>query len=144
MINVERLAQLVAKTGAKNVLIHTIPGTRDWIVCQKIGKDEWMLTLMDPEKSVTFNLGSVNNKQHMQLWRQLVNYELEKKAKAIATFRRAELLRGVVHNFINLTERNCGNIIKNKAQGANQISPRAKASSKGRPLQVRNKPKVRH
>jgi hypothetical protein len=45
MKNVDRLAKYIATNGANNIMIHTIPGTGNWIVCQKIDKKEWMLHL---------------------------------------------------------------------------------------------------
>lgn len=127
MINVERLAQLVAKTGGDNILIHCIPGTKNWIVCQKIEKDSWLLTLMDPQKSVSFNLGTVSNKEHLSLWKELVSYEIAERNKRMATEKRAENLHSVVQKFIHINRKTYGKFIK-----ADQIGGRATKSRKSR------------
>ena len=81
MKNIQRLTRHIAQTGAKNILIHTIPGTQTWIVCQKIEKDKWTLTLMDPMKDTAHNLGTVNNKDHLNLWQELIEKEIERRTK---------------------------------------------------------------
>jgi hypothetical protein len=78
MNNIEKLAEYMSINGEKSILIHTIPGTPHWIVCQK--RDElWELTLMQPMGNITYNLGTVNNEQHKNLWLQLIRAEIETK-----------------------------------------------------------------
>ena len=96
--NIDRIAQLVIKNGGKNILIHTIPRTQNWIVAQKIEEDKWSLTLCDPMKNVTFNLGVVSDEQHVKLWRDITEMEIENKTNNIKAARQ---LRGMVKNFIN-------------------------------------------
>jgi len=81
MKNIDRLKHLITETGGKNLLIHTIPGTSTWIVCQKIEKNKWTLTLMDPMKDTAHNLGTVNNKEHINLWQELIEKEIERRTK---------------------------------------------------------------
>lgn len=102
MNNVQRLAKHLAQTGAENLLIHSIHGTQTWIVCEKIGDDNWVLTLMEPEKNTSYNLGTVTEAQHLTLWYQLIAREVESRAKAIATFRRAAEFRSIVKKFISI------------------------------------------
>lgn len=97
MKNIDRLARHIAKTGAENILVHTIPGTQNWIVCQKIGDDEWALTLSNPEGNVTYSLGTVNNANHLRLWTELVKLEIEKHSSAILL---SKDLKQLVHNYL--------------------------------------------
>ena len=103
MKNIDRIAQHVAKNGAKNIMIHTIPGTSNWLICQKYEKDKWILTLANPMGNVTYNLGTVTDSQHLQLWSQLIKVELENKtSQALA----AKELRQRVYKFIHRHENN--------------------------------------
>lgn len=79
MKNIDKLARYIVKNGGEDILIHTIPGTSNWIIGQKIGKDTWMLTLGNPMGSVIHHLGTVTDRQHLQLWDQLVRLEIENK-----------------------------------------------------------------
>lgn len=122
MKNIDRIAQFITKTGGENMLIHSIAGTKVWIVCCKIETDKWSLTLMEPEKNVSFNLGTVNNKQHLNLWWELVNREIEMKIKSIPTFRRAQEFRELIKNFINTNKKYAKFIkIEDKDTQAHQI-----------------------
>jgi hypothetical protein len=88
MNNIERLAKHITKYGKESILIHTIPGTPNWIVCQYIGNDNWSLTLIQPLGNVTYNLGIVSNEQHLQLWKELVITEIKNKIKEIQLAKR--------------------------------------------------------
>ena len=83
MKNVDRLAKYITKNGPNGILIHTVPETNNWIVCQKIEIDKWLMTLMNPMGNVTFNLGTVNDAQHLQLWAEITKMEIEQKTKQI-------------------------------------------------------------
>ncbi len=93
MKNVDRLARYVTKHGSESILIHTIPGTSNWLICQKIEEDKWMLTLGNPMGNVIYNLGLVSNDQHLKLWMQLIRLEIEKKTNQVLAAR--ELRREV-------------------------------------------------
>ena len=43
MKNVDKLARFIAKNGADGILLHTIPGTNYWVVCEKVEADKWNL-----------------------------------------------------------------------------------------------------
>ena len=98
MKNVDRLAQYIAKHGAKNILIHTIPQTSNWLICQKIEIDKWIITLCDPMGDVVYNLGEVTDNDHVQLWLELTKMDIENKANQIKT---AQKLKERVNKFLN-------------------------------------------
>ena len=97
MKNIDRLARYVTKNGAEDIIIHTIVGTSNWLICQKIEKNKWMVTLCNPMGNVTYNLGTVSDNQHLQLWLELTKMEIEKKTSQIAL---ANELKKTVHRFI--------------------------------------------
>ena len=109
MKNVERLARHITKSGAENILVYTIPGTSNWIICQKIEKDKWALTLCNPMGNVTYNLGTVTDAQHLELWSQLITMEIEKKTSQLLM---ANNLRKTIHHFIKHYENTYKKFIK--------------------------------
>ena len=68
MRNIEKIARLITVHGASNMLIHSIPKSQEWIVCQKIEQNKWVLTLCNPMGTTTYNLGTVSNEEHLNLW----------------------------------------------------------------------------
>lgn len=96
MRNVDRLAQHITKNGAENILVHTVPGTSNWLICQKIDNDKWIITLASPMGNVTYNLGQVSDAQHLELWGRLIKQELETKSSQIAM---AKDLKERIYNF---------------------------------------------
>lgn len=97
MRNIERLSRYITKNGSASILIHTVPKTSNWIVCQKIEIDKWLLTLMNPMGNVTFNLGTVTNAQHLQLWAEITQMEIEVKTSQILAARE---LKNKIQNFL--------------------------------------------
>lgn len=97
MKNIDRLTQHIVKNGSKNMLIHTIYGTSNWIICTKIEKNKWLIALANPMGNITHNLGIVNNQQHLLLWEQLTRREINKKATQIIL---AKQLRTEIKMFI--------------------------------------------
>ena len=96
MTNIDRLSRHITKNGPDGILIHTVPKTNNWIVAQKIEIDKWLMTLMNPMGNVTFNLGTVTNAQHLQLWAELIQAEIQNKvSQAIA----AKELKKIIYNF---------------------------------------------
>lgn len=83
MKNIDRLAKYITKYGTDGILVHTIPGTSNWIVCSKIEIDKWTLTMCNPMGNVTYNLGTVNKREHLQLWSELIRMEIEIKTSQI-------------------------------------------------------------
>ena len=119
MKNVDRLAKYITKNGPDGILIHTVPKTNNWIVAQKIEIDKWLMTLMNPMGNVTFNLGIVNNAQHLELWAEITKMEIESKASQIIL--RKEL-KNKINNFLNSydkTYQNIKNIKENKKTNKN-------------------------
>lgn len=79
MKNINRLATYICKNGNKNTLIHTIPKTNNWIICQKIEIDKWILTLNNPTSNITYNLGSTSEKLYLQIWSQITKEQTKTK-----------------------------------------------------------------
>lgn len=111
MKNIQRLANHIAKYGEKGLIVHTIYGTPNWIIGQKIEKNKWSLSLENPMGNTTYNLGIVSEKQHAALWTELIQTEIEKKASNIRT---ANELRNKVNYFIKNYEKNYKNFLKEK------------------------------
>ena len=84
MKNIDRIAKFVTKNGSNGLMVHTISGTKNWIIAQKIDINKWLISLLNPMGNVTFNLGTVNDEQHLQLWLELTKQEIENKTNQIA------------------------------------------------------------
>jgi len=97
MKNIERIAQHIKLNGAKNMIIHTIPETQNWLVAENFEKDKWLITLCHPTKTVTYNLGTINTKQHIKLWIQLIKAEINTK---ISQAELAKQYKRIIKNFI--------------------------------------------
>ena len=146
MKNVERLAKIIAKDGGENILIHSIPGTRVWLVCQAIEPDKWLLTIMEPDKNVSFNIGTVSTREHLVLWEQLIHRQLDIKARNKSTAKKAKEFREIVHKFTSLP-RQYDKYIKvevSEEAKANKVSRRAKKVNKRSALSVLHFAKLRN
>ena len=98
MSNIERIAKMIVESEGKNILIHSIPKTQNWIVAQKIDENRWLITLCSPLKNVTFNLGVVSDQQHLKLWNELTNIEIENKANSI---KQRNQFKSTIKNFLH-------------------------------------------
>ena len=96
MKNIDRLAQHITKNGAEGVMIHTVPGTSNWLICQKIEPDKWAISLASPLGNVTYNLGHIASKNYINLWSRLIKQELENKTSQISIVKE---LRERISNF---------------------------------------------
>ena len=103
MRNIDRLAKYVTKHGSESILIHTIPGTSSWIICQKIELNKWLVTMANPMGYVTYNLGTVSDNQHLQLWMELIKMEIEKKTSQVLAARE---LKNKIHQFLKTYDKN--------------------------------------
>lgn len=79
MKNIDRLALLIEKDGASNLLIHAIPGTSYWLLCQKIEKEKWVIALCNPMGVTTFNLGTITEAEHLALWQELILLDIRRR-----------------------------------------------------------------
>ena len=59
--------------------------------------DKWLVTLCNPMGYVTYNLGTVTDAEHLNLWDQLTAIELENKTSQLLL---ANELKKTVHRFI--------------------------------------------
>jgi len=110
MKNLEKIMTHIKENDAKNILIHTIPNTQNWLICEKIEIDKWLIALCNPNKTVIYNLGTINEKKHLELWMQLVKKEIETKTNQVKL---AQGYREIIRNFIK-KERKYENFLKNK------------------------------
>lgn len=80
MTNAERIARHIAKHGTQNILVHSIPGTGYWLVCEKTQKTapHWRVHVCHPERT-TYRLVSENvtDEQHISLWKELTTVQLQ-------------------------------------------------------------------
>ena len=102
MRNIDRLARFITKHGTDGVLVHTIPGTSNWIICQKMEINKWLVTMANPMGYVTYNLGTVSNNEHLQLWMELIKMEIEQKTSQILAARE---LKNKIHQFLKIYEK---------------------------------------
>ena len=97
MKNIDRLAKKILKNGTNSTLIHTIPGTANWLICEKDKDGLWYLTVANPMGNVFYNIGTVNDSQHLALWESLVNVRIE---TAISQLRMVKQLKTEVEYFL--------------------------------------------
>lgn len=77
MKNIERIAKYITKNGAKDIMIHTISNGGNWIICQKVDKDEWSITLSHPMGTDIHKVGTVTDKEQLILWKELAKLKIE-------------------------------------------------------------------
>lgn len=122
MRNVERLAKHIAATNAENILIHTVPGTGNWLICQKIEPDKWTITIGNPMSNATYNIGMVNDAQHLELWEQLTQYKIDtikgQRAinKEVRQMVKNFLANPQTYNYLNKNEKTKKKTEPNRAQ----------------------------
>lgn len=97
--NIDRLAKHIKDYGKDGILVHSIYGTNQWLVAQRIEKNKWTLMLMKPMENITYNLGTVSHKQHLDLWEELIEREVKEKATIL---QRAKMLREKVSKFTKI------------------------------------------
>ncbi|MFA5696724.1 MAG: hypothetical protein WC917_04800 [Bacilli bacterium] len=108
MKNIEKLAKYVTKNGAEGMLIHTIPGTGNWIICQKIEQDKWVLSLEKPLGNITYNLGTVTTEEHVHLWKEIAQMTIEKASQA----KLAKEVKDKIYNFAKKHQKVYRNFLK--------------------------------
>lgn len=99
MKNIDRLAKYITKYGSETLMVHTIKGTGQWLIAQKIEDDKWLISIEDPMGNATFNLGTVTDAQHYRLWMQLTIREVNSK---LSQMKIIQELRKVVNNFLKV------------------------------------------
>ena len=109
MKNVDRLALYVTKHGADSLLIHTIPQTTNWLICQRIDKDLWSITLCNPIGNMTYNLGTVTKKQHLAIWMHLTKLNIEYQTSQRLLARQ---LKRTIKNFKKIYEQDYAHFLK--------------------------------
>lgn len=96
MKNIDKLTLRIAKQGASGILIHSIPGTPHWLICQKIEKEKWNIVLCNPMGTVAFNLGIITEEQHLNLWKELTLLDIKRH---IGLAEKAKEYRNTIKNF---------------------------------------------
>ena len=109
MTNIDRLTKYITQYGSKNIIVHTIPRTKNWIICQKIENDKWAITLENPMGNISYNLGILSDKEHLDIWEKLTRIEIEKKSPQISL---AKDLREKVYKFTKKYEQTYKKFIK--------------------------------
>jgi hypothetical protein len=97
MTNANRIAKYISKTGGKGLLVHTIPGRGTWLMCTKIDEDYWSITMGEPTDNVFYNLGVISADQHLSLWNELTNLEINNK---VSLLKQAKETKRHIRNFI--------------------------------------------
>ena len=111
MKNIDRITKYVAKYGTKGTMIHTIPTTGNWVIAQKIEKNNWMMTMCNPMGNVTYNLGTVSDEEHIMLWKEISTMEIENKIKENQT---AKELKNKIYQFTKRYAQTYKKFIKTK------------------------------
>lgn len=88
--NAERIAKHIKEYGPKGMLIHTIPGTPFWLVCEENKNKRWKITVCHPMHRKAYNIATdISEAEHFQLWNELVQLELSRRVKtALKTLRK--------------------------------------------------------
>ncbi len=75
MINAEKIAKHILEHGTKSIIIHTLPQSSFWLICQKTPQSypNWRIILCDPSKT-TWRIisNNVTNNQHLSLIQKLI------------------------------------------------------------------------
>lgn len=116
MRNIDRLTRLIEKDGASNLLVHSIPGTSHWLICQKIDKEKWVIALCNPMGNTTFNLGTITESEHLSLWQEIILLDIKKR---IGIAEKAEIYRETIRNFRKI-KNIYANFIKKYKKGKNK------------------------
>jgi outer membrane protein assembly factor BamA len=83
MRNIEKLAKYITKNGSEGIIIHSIPTTKHWLICQKTEKDKWNISMESPMGNTSYNLGTISTEEHLHLWKELIKTEIERKKNRI-------------------------------------------------------------
>lgn len=81
--NAERVASHMKEYGAKGILIHTVPGTPFWLVCQLNSQtNKWNITLCHPMHTKAYVIeDDISEDDHYKLWNELIKTELSLKVQ---------------------------------------------------------------
>lgn len=80
--NAERVAAHIKEYGAKGILIHTMPGTPFWLVCQSRPDKKWKITLCHPMHTKAYIIDDdISEDDHYKLWNELIKTELSLKVQ---------------------------------------------------------------
>jgi len=130
MKNIDRITRLIAQNGAGSLLIHSIPGTSHWLLCQKIEKEKWVIVLCNPMGNASFNLGTITEAEHLNLWQELILLDIKRR---IGIAEKAKMYRNTIRNF-----RKIKNIYANFIKKNNQKRGRTEKSDIRRPPGIRD------
>ncbi|MDD4988625.1 MAG: hypothetical protein WC910_10010 [Bacteroidales bacterium] len=119
MRNIDRLTRLIEKDGASNLLVHSIPGTSQWLICQKIDKEKWVIALCNPMGNTTFNLGTITESEHLALWQEIILLDIKRR---IGIAEKAKIYRNTIRNFRKI-KNIYANFIKKYKKGKNKNNP---------------------
>lgn len=88
--NAERLAAYIAKNGADSILIHSVPRTPFWLVCQKVARNRWNISLANPTQTKSRLVSkNVTDEEHMVIYQQLTILEVSNRMQdALSAYRK--------------------------------------------------------
>lgn len=81
MINAEKIALAIAE-GAKNIVIHEVPTTSLWLVCEKKEDQNWKMTICNPFGTKHHCIATdVTRENYLNLWVELVKLKASSMSK---------------------------------------------------------------
>ena len=85
MKNIDKLVQHIAKYGLDNILIHTIPKSKLWLVAQKIKNSKWKLDVIDPHGTVVHDIGEVEENTYVEIADKIMIGHINNKKQELKT-----------------------------------------------------------
>lgn len=81
MTNIEKVAAYITKHGSESLLIHTVPSTPLWLVCQKLTKQNgWKIIVCNPfQTKHRLVSDNVSDTEHLELWLDLIKLKVSSK-----------------------------------------------------------------
>lgn len=90
MKNIEKIALAITK-GSENILIHPIPTTSLWIVCEKTKENTWKITLCNPFGTTHCIVSNnVTDENHLKLWEEMVYLAANNRKELLSKMGRAK------------------------------------------------------
>ena len=98
--NAERVASHIKEHGPGGILIHTLPGTAFWLVCQLSKKNQmWNITLCHPSQTKAYRIATdISDDRHFEIWNELVKIELSRRVGGTA---RGSDIRPILEKYIS-------------------------------------------
>ena len=80
--NAERIANHIKENGTGGLMIHTVPGTPFWLICQNDKERTWNITLCHPQQTKSYKIAeNISDEEHFELWNQIITLELSRRIR---------------------------------------------------------------